>query len=261
VERFLSPRTIDGEVDAKLRGSLAHTTLSRFYGGLQKRLPGHERATPEVLDEALVFLRECLDGALEGVRLTLTDLQRAELGQGLWRDLEQFVRSEAVSASPFVARHLEYAFALELEESVTLTGKIDRVDVDPFAARGIVQDYKSGKHAHSAKQIADEGRLQVPLYMLVARDLVGVEPVGGLYRPLAGERRARGMLRAGEEGLEGVKADFLSEGDFWSQVEGARELAVGLARRIKGGDVRHDPRGDECPSWCDLWPICRKARP
>ena len=38
-------------------------------------------------------------------------------------------------------------------------------------------------------------RLQIPLYMLVLRDLVGIEPLGGLYRPLAGERRARGLLR------------------------------------------------------------------
>jgi hypothetical protein len=24
--------------------------------------------------------------------------------------------------------------------------------------------------------------------------------------------------------------------------------------------VKHDPKGDGCPSWCDLWPICRVAR-
>ena len=32
------------------------------------------------------------------------------------------------------------------------------------------------------------------------------------------------------------------------------------ARRIQAGDVRHDPKGDGCPAWCDLWPICRVAR-
>src|SRR5262249_60298389 len=79
---------------------------------------------------------------------------------------------------------------------LTLSGKIDGIDVDPFGARGIVQDYKSGKHAHSAAEIERELRLQVPLYMLVLRDLVGLEPLGGLYRPLAGTRRARGLGRA-----------------------------------------------------------------
>ena len=33
VERLLSPRTIDAEVDPKLRGSVAHTALHRFFAG------------------------------------------------------------------------------------------------------------------------------------------------------------------------------------------------------------------------------------
>ena len=96
---------------------------------------------------------------------------------------------------------------LDLGDGLTLSGKIDRIDVDPFGARGIVQDYKSGKHAHSAREIESELRLQIPLYMLVLRDLVGLEPLGGLYRPLAGERKARGLLRASEgETLHGLLA-------------------------------------------------------
>ena len=83
---------------------------------------------------------------------------------------------------------------LPLGDGLHLSGKIDRIDVDPFSARGIVQDYKSGRTAHSAKQIDEELRLQVPLYMLVLRDLVGIEPLGGVYRALAGARVTRGLL-------------------------------------------------------------------
>ena len=54
--------------------------------------------------------------------------------------------------------------------------------------------------------------------------------------------------------------DYLDEETFWAQVETARERALGLAQRIKGGDVKHDPKGDECPSWCDLWTMCRVPR-
>src|SRR5205085_2379413 len=139
----------------------------------------------------------------------------------------------------------------------------DRVDVDPVSARGIVQDYKSGKKGHSAAQIESERRLQIPLYMLVLRDLVGIEPLGGLYRPLSGERKARGLLRAEarDEGVPGfVKNDYLEEDAFWGQVERARELALGLVERIREGDVQHDPRGDSCPAWCELWPMCRVKR-
>jgi hypothetical protein len=152
---------------------------------------------------------------------------------------------------------------LELAPGLTLSGKIDRIDVDPFSARGIVQDYKAGKHAHSAAQIEQEKRLQIPLYMLVLRDLVGIEPLGGLYRPLSGERKARGLLRADaqEDGLPGfAKNDYLGEDDFWSKVEGAQQLAVGMVERIRAGDIRHDPKSGDCPTWCELWSMCRVRR-
>jgi RecB family exonuclease len=260
VERYLSPRTIDGRADAKLRGSLVHTTLNRFYGGLSKHLGGAERVDETNADAAVAFAHECLDGALEGVRLDLTDLQRHELAESLRRDLEAFVRDEARSSSPFVPRHLEYQFALAAADGLTVTGKIDRIDVDPFGARGVVLDYKSGKGAPSARRIADDERLQIPLYMLVARDVVGIEPVAGVYRPLSGDRRPRGLVRDGE-GLEGyAKQDLLDEAELWEQVETARATAERLAGRIRAGDVRHDPRGGECPSWCDLWTVCRVKR-
>jgi RecB family exonuclease len=151
---------------------------------------------------------------------------------------------------------------LPLGDGVFLSGKIDRIDQDPFGARGIVQDYKSGRTAHSAAEIERELRLQVPLYMLVLRDLVGVEPLGGVYRALSGKRPARGMLReSAKDDLPGFAAnDYLGEDAFWSQVEAARERAYASAGRIRSGDVLHDPKGGECPSWCDAWPICRIER-
>jgi len=273
VERLIDPRAIDAELDARLRGGVAHQALFRFYSGLPKEL-GVERIDGDRVDEAMPFLRRCLEDALRGVRMELTPLQRRELEHGLWRDLEAFVRADAEAEAPLVPRRFEVSFGsersapelqrgLELADGVALSGKIDRIDVDPFSARGIVQDYKSGKTGHSAVQIQSELRLQIPLYMLVLRDLVGIEPLGGLYRPLSGERKARGLLRAEakDDGIPGfVKNDYLDEDAFWEQVEHARGVAVGLVGRIRGGDVEHDPRGGSCPTWCDLWSMCRVRR-
>ena len=272
-ERVIDPKRIDAEPDAILRGQVVHTTLNRFYASLPRELDS-ERVTPENLRAALELVRRCLDDALaSGVRLDLTELQEAELRHTLLADLEGFIRDEAVSAVEFVPRRLEVSFGsdraapelqrgLQLGDDMWLSGKIDRIDIDPFSARGIVQDYKSGKGAHSARDIDREMRLQIPLYVLALRDLVGVEPLGGVYRALAGRRLTRGMLReSAREDLPGfAKDDYLDEDAFWAQVEGARERAATNARRIRAGDVQHDPKGDGCPSWCDLWPMCRVER-
>jgi ATP-dependent helicase/DNAse subunit B len=274
VERVIDPKTIDAEPDNMLRGQVVHTALNRFYSSLPRELDA-ERVTPENLEAALELVRRCLDDALEsGVRLDLTELQAAELRQTLISDLEGFVRDEATSDVSFVPRRLEVAFGsdraapelqrgLALGDGLWLSGKIDRIDVDPFSARGIVQDYKSGKGAHSARDIDRDLRLQIPLYVLALRDLVGVEPLGGVYRALSGKRVTRGMLReSAREDLPGfARDDYLDEDAFWAQVETARGRAATNAQRIRAGDVRHDPKGDGCPSWCDLWPICRVKRP
>ena len=138
---------------------------------------------------------------------------------------------------------------LELGDGLFVSGKIDRIDIDPHSARGIVQDYKSGKGSFSARQIDDERRLQVPLYMLVLRDLVGIEPLGGVYRALSGARAARGMLRAeARDDLPGFKPnDYLDEEQFWAQVEpGARARALG-GQADPRGRRRARPEGRRVP--------------
>ncbi len=273
VDRLVAPRNIDAEVDARLRGTVAHQALFSFFKGLPKRT-GDDRPRPENLEDALVFLRECLSDALQAhVRIDVPDLERRELEQGLARDLEKLVRREAESPSPLVPSRFEVSFgsersAPELQRGLELggfsvSGKIDRIDRDPFGARGVVVDYKSGRSAHSAAEIERELHLQIPLYMLVLRDLVGVEPLGGIYRALAGEGQARGLLRAEakEDGLPGFQRnDYVDEDAFWGQIERAQEHARTIVGRIREGDVKHDPKRGTCPQWCELWPMCRVRR-
>jgi hypothetical protein len=272
VERLISPRTIDAGVDARLRGQVAHQALYRFFAGLPRRL-GVDRPQEEGLEDTLEFLSECLDDAIAGVGVQLTELQHRELRGTLRRDLEALVRAEAEVETPLAPRRFEVSFGsdrsppelqrgLELD-GFTVSGKIDRIDVDPFSARGIVQDYKSGKTAHSAARIESELRLQIPLYMLVLRDLVGIDPLGGVYRALAGRREARGLLRedARDDGVPGFhRNDYLAPEEFWRQVEVARERAGDIVRRLRAGQVGHDPRTGTCPDWCRLWTMCRIRR-
>ena len=52
VDRLLDPKTIDAEVDPKLRGSVAHNALHKFFAALPKEL-GTDRVPPERVDEAI----------------------------------------------------------------------------------------------------------------------------------------------------------------------------------------------------------------
>jgi hypothetical protein len=255
-----------------VRGGVAHQALYRFYSGLPKRL-GIETLDEKHLDEAIVFLRECLAEAIAGgVRLDVSEVTLLELEETLARDLEHFVRQDVALALPLVPRRFEVAFGtsgapVELQRGLevgdfSVSGKIDRIDLDPLSARGMVHDYKLGR-AHSARDIEAELRLQIPLYILALRDLVGIEPLGGIYRGLTGTREARGLLRADErEGtLPGFKAgDYLEADEFWNRVDAAREHAVTAVSGMRAGDVRHNPRGGDCPQWCDLWTLCRVRR-
>jgi hypothetical protein len=126
-----------------------------------------------------------------------------------------------------------------------------------------VQDYKYSRRAEGASEIGREHRLQLPLYVLALRDLLGLEPVGGVYRALLRGGVARGMLReeAKDDGADGfASADYLPEPDFWASVDEAVDDARGAVARMRRGDVRHDPRQGSCPAWCDAFSICRVRR-
>ena len=272
VERVIDPKKIDAEPDPMLRGQVAHTALNRFYASLPRELDS-ERVTPENLEGALELVRRCLEDALaSGVRLDLTELQEAELHHTLLADLEGFVRDEAVSEITFVPRRLEVSFGSD-RAAPKLTEAFHWSDLSALglrrnrhrsfrAAEDDLQDFRVQRARSARGHRSRELRLQIPLYVLALRDLVGVEPLGGVYRALAGRRVTRGMLReSAREDLPGfAKDDYLDEEAFWAQVETARDRAATNARRIRAGDVQHDPKGDGCPSWCDLWPMCRVER-
>jgi hypothetical protein len=118
--------------------------------------------------------------------------------------------------------------------------------------------------------MANEGKLQLQLYMLAARERLGLEPIGGLYQPLGayGDRRPRGMVRKSEvgegglfEGLElSVKGDAVSDEEFEAALADAKERAIENGRRMRAGDITRDPLGGVCSEYCTFQPICRLER-
>ena len=236
IERYLRPGEIDQVVGPKMRGSIAHVALQRFYSQLPAAIPGAERVTPENVEAAVELMHQCVDGALDsGLRIDVDDLQRRELGQGLRRDLEQLVRADAAASSTFVPRKLEVAFKAIRARARCRGQRQDR----PRRRRSVERprDHRrlQVRAAPSATQIHDEARLQIPLYLLVLRDQLGLEPMGGVYMPLGGGRRARGMLRGGDDQVPGfAAADYLDGAGVRAEIDHARDCRRGARRSGSG---------------------------
>ena len=77
------------------------------------------------------------------------------------------------------------------------------------------------------------------------------------------------LARSSDGGANWTRLESPYEGSWFNAlavdngaaVPDGYETIAELAQRIRAGDVRHDPRGGECPQWCQLWPMCRIRRP
>ena len=144
-----------------------------------------------------------------------------------------------------------------------LSGKIDRIDTDPaMTARAVVVDYKTSRIPTGA-DIRDKGELQVPLYLLALREVLGREPVGGLFVSIR-RGEVRGLVDAAEEDVLPpvlTRTDVVDHEEFEAVLEAARAAAAERITRIRAGDVRHDPRDLRvCRDFCDHAAICRVER-
>ena len=127
-----------------------------------------------------------------------------------------------------------------------LHGRIDRIDVAPDG-RALIRDYKLSKKVTAAAKLVEEGKLQLPLYLLAARGF-GIDPVGGLYSPLGAtsDDRPRGLIDAEVKGELipsatdlNVKTDFVDREAFDEILEDGP--------RPGGRARRRDPRRRDRP--------------
>jgi ATP-dependent helicase/DNAse subunit B len=277
VDHELAPQRLEPEADPLWLGGVVHAALDRLY----REAPG-EDSIPRPWDAGRWKARfnELLDEVIAESDSPETPSRRLALAR-LRVQVEAFLDEEAGSTTVLRPRPdlLERGFGFTEEDDdpgelalgeIELRGRIDRIDVEPGGRRAVLRDYKTSRQVPGVTGIGNEGKLQLQLYMLVARERLGLEPIGGLYQPLGayGDRRPRGMVvrsECGEGGLyEGmdisVKGDALSEDDFEDALEGARERAIANGARMRRGDITRDPLGGTCSEYCVFQPICRLER-
>ena len=253
VERELQPDALEPDPDALARGSYMHAVLERVL----RRLGGP--VTPDNLPRALELLDAVLAEHAHGIATGRGEAVRAGWARAVAADLRRYLAYEARDGSTWPIRGLELRFgfdepeslpALELSDEVRLRGIIDRVDADDSTppTHAVVRDYKSGsaRPEHQVARWETDRQLQVALYMIAVRELLGLEPVGGFYQPLGGgDLRARGVyLRDDAPGDRLVANDGRDPEELRELLDGARARALALAARLRAGSL------EPCPATC-----------
>ncbi|UCC63886.1 MAG: exodeoxyribonuclease V subunit gamma, partial [Anaerolineae bacterium] len=245
------PEPMEG-LDVRQLGNVYHRIFERLYSavadpsdleGLLAALPGVAQAT---LDEA---------PQQEGFRQTAWwEQTRAEIVAHVHRSLEALAEIEG----DYTPCCYEAAFGLEGQpplivragdDCFRLRGLIDRID-RASGGRLRVIDYKTGGPAAFGRRAVVQGKkLQLPLYALAARDVLGLgDPVEGFYWHVRHAAASGFTLSGFDGGPEGA-------------IEVAVEHAWQAIRSARGGHFVPHPLDDGCPPYCPATAFCWRYRP
>jgi ATP-dependent helicase/DNAse subunit B len=256
MERQLSPERFAPDPDPMVRGSFMHAALEEVL----VRLEGP--VTPENLPEALRILDEVVAEVPPTIAPGRSEAVRTAALRSIEADLRRYLVQEAGDGCDWEPQGLELRFGFDGEdgslpavalgegsERIFLRGVVDRVDVDPDGSgRALVRDYKSGSRRpeQQGARWATDRRLQVALYMIAVRELLGLDPVAGLYQPLGGaDLRPRGVfLKGAHVGSRVVGTDARDREALDEVLDDARARAVSLASELRSGVLK------PCPETC-----------
>jgi ATP-dependent helicase/DNAse subunit B len=237
----LEPRTEAEEgFDVRMLGSMLHKILEEAYGGGG---PSTSRRVTETAQKVFASAPEEY-----GFRPTaLWTQQQAEL----MRVLEKTIQELDKISQGYAPRKMEARFgmgepSLVLKTSagqVRLHGYIDRLDVAPDGTLRVI-DYKAGSTPISASHLKEGRRLQLPIYALAAREVLGLGEVSsGFYWH-----------------IQKAEASSLKLEKFEGGVDAAFEAAIkhigAHVTGIRAGHFEPKAPAEGCPSYCPAVNFC-----
>jgi ATP-dependent helicase/nuclease subunit B len=203
LERLLRVKAVEEpelvvRIDALSRGAVIHKIFERFY----EEWEGMEPAplAPEAEPRMRAIAGEECDAARDRGETgypAMWEADRVELMEDCVRWLVHERDDELTRTLPLVAVEarfgqrmtgekqgsLSQAEPIEIElpsGALRLHGRIDRVNWDPQRAGFRIVDYKSGRrYAERSAELQGGRMLQLPLYVLAAAKLLGIDPSAG----------------------------------------------------------------------------------
>ncbi|HEV7493931.1 PD-(D/E)XK nuclease family protein [Baekduia sp.] len=263
VERHLRPEALVPDPEPMIRGELAHRVLEHALSSLAQ----DGGLSPARLPEARALVRAALDEHRDDFKISPNPERLRSALRRLEVDLVRYLEFAAHAGSAFAPSRFEVKFGqaedpfppLELDGgALRLAGRIDRIDVDPSGREAIVYDYK-GKTATAQAKWLEEGKLQIALYLLTVRHVLGLAPVGGLYQPLGGtEARPRGaVLKDADQGLQAFGTDRVDEERLEELLAACADAARTAVAEIRAGALEPAPERCAYTGGCAHPTICR----
>jgi ATP-dependent helicase/DNAse subunit B len=235
-ERPPQPRD---RLDNLAQGSILHHALA-LWG--QAPIFGAS-LLDQAFDEEIAKRRIPMGYRTEAVRLELM------------RHFEAFLKDDQVPAPRDV--RVEQKVSFPLNPTISITGRIDRVDVGP-GKQALVIDYKYSAAERIKKNVAqseDGDRVQAGLYLLAAQKALGLDPLGMLY---CGLRKTVSW-----SGWHFNRADLRTVGEARTKealqelIDGARQATLETHEAILTGRIVPRPKDRDICKRCDFRDICR----
>jgi ATP-dependent helicase/DNAse subunit B len=219
-----APLRPEKRLDFMTQGSIVHAVLARWF------------AEPQ--DISALF-EEIFARTIEEKQIP-AGYQTERLRNAMLDDLVAFSRDKRFPAGEFQPR-MEESFEFALDDSLMISGKIDRLDVAADSTAYVV-DYKYSNAKNTKGRRDDPNLLQAPLYLLAVEKYFGLKAAGMYYVGLKGEVETAGWERADEA------PDWLDQG---------RARTLQIVEEIRAGrfDVAPVDR-DKC-RFCDCADVCR----
>jgi RecB family exonuclease len=155
-------------------------------------------------------------------------------------DLTAFTRAERFPAGTFQSR-MEEKFEFPLDETLSIAGKIDRLDVAEDDTAWVI-DYKYSNAQNTKSKLDNENLLQAPFYLMAVEKAFGLKAAGMYYIGLKG-------------GIQPAGWNVADKGSDW--LDRARERTFEIVAKIRAGRLEVQPSDRDKCRFCDCADVCR----